>query len=102
MSEFSILDYDEIESEIWGTPPKRKKDWEFDVGHFVLGVFLFFIVLVQSCTAWWDNGVESRCERLCEPYRLESCGEDSRTATCRTPEGYVVRVKPPIVPARGR
>ena len=38
-----------------------------------------------------EQAIENKCADMCEPYRMESCGYKARTATCRTPEGYIVR-----------
>lgn len=58
---------------------------------YLTAIVLMFMVLgaINSC----DALNESSCSDLCEPYQLESCGAHARTATCRTPEGYVTRTK---------
>lgn len=35
--------------------------------------------------------IEKRCSAMCDPYVVESCGVEARTATCRTVKGYFVR-----------
>ena len=103
MSEFTIMDYEEIEAEIWGNPkPKPQPKVECGEIHLFYCILIGMLILVPSCMSWVDSWDRESCERLCEPYRTESCGPDARTATCRTPEGYVVRTKPPIVPLKGR
>ncbi len=92
MNDLHILDYEEIESEIWGdTKPKPEPKQRDDFYHFPYIMVLVCIFFFEVVSYWASSATKSDCEFLCEPYRLESCGEDAHTATCRTPEGFIVR-----------
>ena len=62
-----------------------------------VGIVLFVFLGVLKIIDWGVEETQAvyvrRCADLCEPYRVESCAHKARTATCRTVEGYVVRVE---------
>lgn len=63
--------------------------------YLIIGILalliLFCLGLAVSAPAFVCTVGESMCTDLCEPYVLESCGPYAKTATCRTPEGYITR-----------
>lgn len=54
-------------------------------------VILGFAKCGMSVEESHERVIENRCVNMCEPFRMESCGHEARTATCRTPEGFIVR-----------
>ena len=56
-----------------------------------IGVSVFVIVVSMLVMQKRDKIVE-KCASMCDPYVVESCGKDARTATCKTTKGYYVRI----------
>lgn len=52
-------------------------------------VFAIWVVIQERREA---KVLSRRCALLCDPYVVESCGKDARTATCKTIKGYAVRM----------